>query len=147
MASSLLGGVINAFIPTAKTAPAMASGFGWKILFPVFAGRSRLGPVIGSAAFLTIRARASSSHYVYSRFVAAAVQRRWACAERPQWTLRCRYYSARRRRDWFLGRLSYMALSSACWSPSNGVLLGLIPLLAASAAKMVLNQSLAQVMA
>lgn len=25
---------------------------------------------------------------------AAAVQRRWACAERLQWTLRCRYYSA-----------------------------------------------------
>lgn len=55
VASSLLGGVINAFITDLplKTAMAMASGFGWYSLSGILLTES-FGPVIGSAAFLTI---------------------------------------------------------------------------------------------
>jgi uncharacterized membrane protein YbjE (DUF340 family) len=51
-ASSLAGGVINAFILDLplKTGLAMASGFGWYSLSGILMTES-FGPVIGSAAF------------------------------------------------------------------------------------------------
>lgn len=94
VASSLLGGVINAFILDLplKTALAMASGFGWYSLSGILLTES-FGPVIGSAAFLTIWPANFWPLCLFPVWFAAAVQRRWACAERPQWTLRYRYYS------------------------------------------------------
>ncbi|ENL4832135.1 lysine exporter LysO family protein [Salmonella enterica subsp. enterica serovar Kiambu] len=58
VASSLLGGVINAFILDLplKTALAMASGFGWYSLSGILLTES-FGPVIGSAAFFNDLAR------------------------------------------------------------------------------------------
>lgn len=58
LASSLLGGVINAFILDLplKTALAMASGFGWYSLSGILLTES-FGPVIGSAAFFNDLAR------------------------------------------------------------------------------------------
>lgn len=52
MASSLLGGILNAFILglPLKTGLAMASGFGWYSLSGILLTES-FGPVIGSAAF------------------------------------------------------------------------------------------------
>ncbi|MEQ0111460.1 lysine exporter LysO family protein [Klebsiella sp. JN_Kp123] len=58
MVSSLLGGVINAFILDLplKTGLAMASGFGWYSLSGILLTES-YGPVIGSAAFFNDLAR------------------------------------------------------------------------------------------
>lgn len=58
VASSLLGGLINAFILDLpiKTALAMASGFGWYSLSGILLTES-YGPVIGSAAFFNDLAR------------------------------------------------------------------------------------------
>lgn len=58
MVSSLLGGVINAFILdlSLKTGLAMASGFGWYSLSGILLTES-YGPVIGSAAFFNDLAR------------------------------------------------------------------------------------------
>ncbi|QMI04721.1 lysine exporter LysO family protein [Citrobacter sp. RHB25-C09] len=58
VASSLVGGVINAFILDLpiKTALAMASGFGWYSLSGILLTES-YGPVIGSAAFFNDLAR------------------------------------------------------------------------------------------
>lgn len=58
MISSLLGGVINAFILDLplKTGLAMASGFGWYSLSGILLTES-YGPVIGSAAFFNDLAR------------------------------------------------------------------------------------------
>ena len=58
MGSSLLGGVINAFILDLplKTGLAMASGFGWYSLSGILLTES-YGPVIGSAAFFNDLAR------------------------------------------------------------------------------------------
>lgn len=55
VASSLIGGLINAFILDLpiNTALAMASGFGWYSLSGILLTES-FGPVIGSAAFLMI---------------------------------------------------------------------------------------------
>lgn len=55
VASSLTGGLINAFILDLpiNTALAMASGFGWYSLSGILLTES-FGPVIGSAAFLMI---------------------------------------------------------------------------------------------
>ncbi|CAM6938095.1 DUF340 domain-containing protein [Klebsiella michiganensis] len=58
MVSSLLGGIINAFILDLplKTGLAMASGFGWYSLSGILLTES-YGPVIGSAAFFNDLAR------------------------------------------------------------------------------------------
>ena len=58
MVSSLLGGIINAFILDLplKTGQAMASGFGWYSLSGILLTES-YGPVIGSAAFFNDLAR------------------------------------------------------------------------------------------
>ncbi|MDL4447189.1 lysine exporter LysO family protein [Klebsiella michiganensis] len=58
MVSSLLGGIINAFILDLplKTGLAMASGFGWYSLAGILLTES-YGPVIGSAAFFNDLAR------------------------------------------------------------------------------------------
>ncbi|MGU3413664.1 lysine exporter LysO family protein [Enterobacteriaceae bacterium C34A] len=58
VASSLVGGVINAFILglSIKTGLAMASGFGWYSLSGILLTES-FGPVIGSAAFFNDLAR------------------------------------------------------------------------------------------
>ncbi|MDG9773340.1 lysine exporter LysO family protein [Klebsiella michiganensis] len=58
MVSSLLGGIINAFILDLplKTSLAMASGFGWYSLSGILLTES-YGPVIGSAAFFNDLAR------------------------------------------------------------------------------------------
>ena len=58
MVSSLLGGIINAFILDLplKTGLAMASGFGWYSLSGILRTES-YGPVIGSAAFFNALAR------------------------------------------------------------------------------------------
>lgn len=58
VASSLAGGVINAFILDLplKTSLAMASGFGWYSLSGILLTES-FGPVIGSAAFFNDLAR------------------------------------------------------------------------------------------
>ncbi|HIG8363671.1 TPA: lysine exporter LysO family protein [Klebsiella oxytoca] len=58
MVSSLLGGIINAFILNLplKTGLAMASGFGWYSLSGILLTES-YGPVIGSAAFFNDLAR------------------------------------------------------------------------------------------
>ncbi|GAB5072605.1 lysine exporter LysO family protein [Citrobacter sedlakii] len=58
VASSLIGGLINAFILDLpiKTALAMASGFGWYSLSGILLTES-YGPVIGSAAFFNDLAR------------------------------------------------------------------------------------------
>ena len=58
MVSSLLGGIINAFILALplKTGLAMASGFGWYSLSGILLTES-YGPVIGSAAFFNDLAR------------------------------------------------------------------------------------------
>ena len=58
MASSMIGGIINAFILDLplKTGLAMASGFGWYSLSGILLTES-YGPVIGSAAFFNDLAR------------------------------------------------------------------------------------------
>lgn len=63
MVSSLLGGIINAFILDLplKTGLAMASGFGWYSLSGILLTES-YGPVIGSAAFFNDLARAAGDY-------------------------------------------------------------------------------------
>jgi hypothetical protein len=62
-ASSLLGGILNAFILDLplKTGLAMASGFGWYSLSGILLTES-FGPVIGSAAFFNDLSRAAGHH-------------------------------------------------------------------------------------
>lgn len=65
VASSLIGGLINAFIHDLpiNTALAMASGFGWYSLSGILLTES-FGPVIGSAAFFNDLARELIAIYV-----------------------------------------------------------------------------------
>ncbi len=68
VASSLAGGVINAFILDLplKTSLAMASGFGWYSLSGILLTES-FGPVIGSAAFFNDSGARADSHHADPR--------------------------------------------------------------------------------
>nr|VXZ86644.1 Membrane protein of uncharacterised function (DUF340) [Klebsiella pneumoniae] len=93
-ASSLLGGILNAFILglPLKTGLAMASGFGWYSLSGILLTES-FGPVIGSAAFFNDLCRELLAIMLIPALFAAAAPRRWGCAAPPRWTSPYRYCS------------------------------------------------------
>ncbi|MCS5961278.1 lysine exporter LysO family protein [Klebsiella pneumoniae subsp. pneumoniae] len=83
-ASSLLGGILNAFILglPLKTGLAMASGFGWYSLSGILLTES-FGPVIGSAAFFNDLCRELLAIMLIRALFAAAAPRRWGYAAPP----------------------------------------------------------------
>ncbi len=117
MVSSLLGGIINAFILDLplKTGLAMASGFGWYSLSGILLTES-YGPVIGSAAFFNDLARELLAIMLIPGLVRRSRSTALGLCGATSWTLRCRYCNALA--GWRLCRRpSFMASFSVCWCP------------------------------
>lgn len=95
VASSLVGGLINAFILDLplNTALAMASGFGWYSLSGILLTES-FGPVIGSSAFFNDLARELVAIMLIPGLVRRSRSTALGCAAPRQWILPCPYCSA-----------------------------------------------------